>query len=105
MACQNLFQSGDQRQMLFAQSREIASDAAKGLSPRQAAKASRDFLLHFDHPDIAFGLTIVERHPEIMQEAQHLVLVVEQAIQEIARLCGFRPRLGGPVSASAGRCS
>ena len=84
MACQNLFQSGDQRQMLFAQSREIASDAAKGLSPRQAAKASRDFLLHFDHPDIAFGLTIVEWHPEIMQEAQHLVLVVEQAIQEIA---------------------
>lgn len=84
MASQSLFQSGDQRQMLFAQRREIASNAAKGLSPRQAAKVSRDFLLHFDHPDIALGLTIVERYPEIVQEAQHLVLIVEQAIQEIA---------------------
>lgn len=47
MSSQSLFQSGDHRQTLLAQSGEIASDAAKGLSARQAAQAPRDFLLHF----------------------------------------------------------
>lgn len=84
MACQSQFQSRQELSALFAHRGDGATKAAEVLRSRQATEAAGDFLLHFDHTDIALGLTIVKRHTEILQEPQNGVLVVVQAMQEIA---------------------
>src|SRR5712691_4551843 len=53
MADQGLFQSTQHIQALLAQRREIASDAAKGLSESLRAETAGDLLLDLDHPNIA----------------------------------------------------
>ena len=53
MAYQSLFQGGQHGQALLAQRREIASDAAEGLSTSRRAKTAGDLLLDLHHPDIA----------------------------------------------------
>ena len=55
MADQGLFQSSQHSQALLAQRREIAADAAEGLSTSSRAETAGDFLLDFDHPDSALG--------------------------------------------------
>src|SRR2546421_292509 len=91
MSQQGLFQSNQHRQALLAQGREIASDAAEGLSARHTAKTPRDLLLHLDHADIALGQTVVKRHGEVVQEQQHGLLVLGQAIEQIASGRLFAP--------------
>jgi hypothetical protein len=48
MVDQSLFQSSQHRQALLAQRREIAPDAAKGLSPDRRAETAGDLLLHIE---------------------------------------------------------
>src|SRR3989442_223242 len=84
MADQSLFQSGEHRQALLAQRREIASDAAKGLSPSRRAETAGDLLLDLHHADIALREAVVKRHGEGVQEGQHRVLVLAEAIEQIA---------------------
>src|SRR6266516_6591854 len=91
MADQSLFQSGQHRQTLLAQRREIAADAAEGLSTTRRAETAGDLLLDLDHPDSALGEAIVERHGEIIQEQQHRLLVLGQTIKQIARRRLFAP--------------
>lgn len=49
MAKQSGLQSRKQRQTLLAQHRQVASDAAEGLSARGRSEAAGDLLLHFAH--------------------------------------------------------
>src|SRR6266699_5076778 len=84
MADQGLFQSSQYSQALLAQRREIASDAAEGHSTRRRAEAARDLLLDLHHADIALREAVVERHGEVVQEQQHRLLVLGQAIEQIA---------------------
>ena len=51
-------QSGQQIEALFAQRRQVATDAAKELSALGRTEAARDRLLHFDHADVSLGLGI-----------------------------------------------
>ena len=53
MADQGLFQGGQHSETLLAQRREIASDAAEGLSASRRAKTAGNLLLDLHHPDIA----------------------------------------------------
>src|SRR5437660_2775436 len=85
MADQGLFQSGQHRQTLLAQRREIATDAAEGYSTSRRAETAGDLLLDLDHADITLGKTIVERHGEVVQQQQHGLLMLGQAIEQIAR--------------------
>ena len=55
MPQQSGLQSRKQRHPLLAQGRQVASDAAESRRPRQTAETARDFLLDFDHPNIALG--------------------------------------------------
>ena len=91
MADQGLFQSGQHSETLLAQRREIASDAAKGYRASRRAETAGDLLLDFDHPNITLGKAIVERHGEIVQEQQHRLLVLRQAIKQIASRRLFAP--------------
>src|SRR5712692_3713702 len=84
MTSQGLLQSRKQRESLFAQRREVASNATKGQGTIPTAKTARNFLLNFDHANIAFGLRIVKRHAEVNQESQDGILVLGQPVEQIA---------------------
>src|SRR5712691_996866 len=91
MANQSLLQGSQHSETLLAQRREIASDAAEGLSTSRRAEAAGNLLLDFDHPNIALREAVVERHGEVVQEQQHRILVLGQAIEQIARCRLFAP--------------
>ena len=77
-------QSRQQRNALFAQSGQIATNAAKGLGTSDAAEAAGDLLLHFDHPKISLGQIVVKIHAKTFQEAEKGFLVFAQSIEQIA---------------------
>src|SRR5438067_8643887 len=85
MTTQSGLQRRQQRQTLFAQGGQIATNARKSLSSNQAAEAPGDFLLHLDHAQISLGQIIVKIHPQILQEGEHGFLLFAQAIEQIAR--------------------
>src|SRR5438445_12622716 len=91
MADQGLFQSSQYSKTLLAQGREIAADAAEGHRSRRRAETAGDLLLDLDHADIALRQAIVEGHREVVQEAQHRLQVLGEAIQQIARRRLFAP--------------
>ena len=101
MTTQSGLQSRQERKPLFAQGRQIAPNAAKGLCSRQTAEAARDLLLHFDHAQIALGQIVVKIHAQIFQEAEDRLLVFAQPIEQIA--CGTL--FDAPLGARRGRRS
>ncbi len=101
MTRQSGLQSGQERKPLFAQGRQIAANAAKGLCARQTAETARDLLLHFDHAQIALGLIVVKIHAQVFQEAEDRLLVSAQAIEQVA----CRTLFDAPFAARGSRCS
>jgi len=51
-------QCRQERKPLFAQGRQIATNAAKSMGTRQTAEAAGDLLLHFEHAQIALGQVV-----------------------------------------------
>jgi len=90
MTSQGGLQSRKQVQALLAQARQIAPDAAKGSRARGGAKAARDLLLHLDHPKVTLGLIVIKRHPKVLQESQHCLLMLAQSIEQVACSALFR---------------
>ena len=84
MTGQGLLERRQERDALFAQGGEIASDATKHPRSCLLTETARDFLLDFDHANIAFGLVIIKGHSKILQESQDLLLMLGEPIQEIA---------------------
>ena len=84
MTTESGLQSRQQRQALFAQRRQIAANATKGLSSSQTAEAPGDLLLDFDHAQISLGEIIVKIHTQILQEGENRLLVFAQPIKQIA---------------------
>lgn len=50
---------------------DITPNPAKDLSPPEGMEGPGDLLLGLDHADITLGLIVVERHPEVVHEAQY----------------------------------
>ena len=63
---------------------ELGADVQERGCSVLAAPAARDLLLQFDHSDVAFGLVIVERDPEIGGESQDIVLIDVEAPEQCA---------------------
>jgi hypothetical protein len=82
-------QRRQQRQTLFAQRGQVATNARKGLSESLAAEAAGDFLLHLDHAKISLGQISVKIYPQILQEGEDSFLLFAQAIEQIARVTLF----------------
>src|SRR6266446_5454891 len=84
MTTKSGLQSRQQRQTLFAQGGQIASNAAKGLGTSEGAETAGNLLLHFDHAQIPFGQIVVKIDTKILQEAEDRFLVLAQPIKQIA---------------------
>ena len=83
MTSQALLESRQERKPLLAQRGQIAADAAKAGEPLIRAKAARDFLLDFEHAQIALGLIVVKVDPQIFQEAEDRLLVFAQPVEQV----------------------
>ena len=70
---------------LFTQCGEVGADGAEGLGTGDGTETPGGFLLEFGHTDIAFGLVVVEGHPQVGEKAQDLVGVLTQAQEKIER--------------------
>src|SRR5260370_42563218 len=61
----------------------LAAQACGRRSAAIRAEAAGDFLLDLEHAQVTFGLVVVERDRQIVEEGQHLILAQPQALQEI----------------------
>lgn len=73
--------------MLFAASGNKAEKATNGSCPFDAAERAGDFLLHFHHAQISFGLILIEWNFEIMRERQDCPSMRAQPLKEIVAFC------------------
>jgi len=74
---------------------DVAAHGAERFRAGQGSPAAGDLLLQFDHPQVAFGLVVVERHGEVDGEPQHVIAVSRQAARE--RRGGVVGQPGGGV--------
>ena len=93
MTKKGVLQGGEQIKPLFAQRRQVRAKTAKDLSSLRCAEATRDLLLHFEHPNVSLGLRIIKGDSQVVQEGEHRVLVQREAIKQIARRRLFGPPL------------
>jgi hypothetical protein len=84
MTAKSRLQSRQQRQPMFAQGEQIATNPAKGDSASQTAETAGDLLVYFDHPKISFSQIVIKTDTKLFQEAQHGFLVFAQPIEQIA---------------------
>src|SRR5215469_2485785 len=57
----------------------------KAVAPASLRKEPETFCWTRDHPHIALRLILVKRHDKPVQEGQHSLLVVDQAVKQVAR--------------------
>src|SRR6266567_3490299 len=76
---------------LLTHRRNVATNAAEGISTCGTAEAARDFLLHLHHANISLSLTVVKRNAQMMQESQHLMLIGVQTVPQTASGMTFAP--------------
>src|SRR6266516_159503 len=98
MTKQDLFQSVQQSQPLLAQRREVASNATKGGSSGDTAKAAGDLLLHFDHAQVSFSQIIVKGTAKLCKKVSTASCsLLRRSSRLRAALCLRRPltRSGG----------
>src|SRR5438067_7406832 len=103
MTSQGGLQRRQERKPLFAQGRQIATNAAKGVGPRRTAEATGDLLLHFEHAQIALGQIVVKVHPQILQKAEDGGLMFAHTVEQIAGGTLFDAPLGARWGGSSGR--
>ena len=94
MSSQSQFQGRENRSPLLTKRGKIAANAEKRFSTRQTTETTRNFLLDFDHANIALCLRVVKRNVKAFQEAQHRILVLGESVEQIAgRTLFARPPL------------
>src|SRR5262245_14518441 len=79
------------RAALLAPGGADRADAAEGIGACLAAERARHLLLDLDHAQVPFRLVIVEGHSEVVEEAQRLVLVGPEAVEEVTHRTLFAP--------------
>lgn len=70
---------------LFSESGEVAANTTEHGDPLLRSEAPRDFLLDFDHAQIALGLIVVKGDRKIEEKPQYSPLAHREAIQQITR--------------------
>src|SRR5258708_1312872 len=91
--------SREHEMALLLHRREITADAAKSGDPGHTAKGARNLLLHFWQGQVALGLVVGKRNPQVVEQRQHLLGTPKQRIQQILG----RALLGPPFARSCRR--
>jgi hypothetical protein len=60
---------------VFAGSAEVGPDVEEGFGAGVGAPAAADLLLELDHPNVTFGLVVVERNGEVGGEPEDVAAV------------------------------
>ena len=68
---------------LLAQGVEVRAEGAEGLSAREGAKAAGDLLLDFGHAHSSLSEVVSKGNPGLGHEAQHIVGVGAQPVEQI----------------------
>src|SRR6266568_6977557 len=89
MTSKSGLQRGQQRQTLFAQGGQIATNSTKRLCPSKTTETAGDLLLDLDHTKIALGEIVVKIHAQILEEGEDGFLLFAQAIEQIASVALF----------------
>ena len=61
--------------LVFARGAEVGPDIQEGVGAGVGAPAAADLLLEFDHPNVPFGLVVIERDAEVGREPQDIFAV------------------------------
>ena len=70
---------------LLVQGGKITAQSTEHLQAHLGAQAARDFLLHFEHAQVALSLIVIKRHSEIGGKGEHLPLA---HLQPMRACCG-----------------
>ena len=65
--------------------REIRAECAEGVGAIFGSESARDFLFHFNHADIAFGLIVIKGNAEIGHKGQNAGFVSLKAVKQVFR--------------------
>src|SRR5260370_506878 len=84
-------QSSQQGTSLLLHRREITADAAKSGDPSGTAKGASNLLRNFRPGQIALGLVVGKRNPQVVEQSQHLLGTPKQRIQQILGLAFLGP--------------
>src|SRR5260370_29730684 len=83
--------SSQQGTSLLVHRREITADAAKSGNPSGTTKGASNLLLNFRPAQIALGLVVGKRNPQVVEQRQHLLGTPKQRIQQILGLALLGP--------------
>ena len=64
---------------LLAEGIEVRADDGEVVGPFERAKASRDFLLYFRHPDSAFAPMVGQGNGQVRDKTQDFIGVLTQS--------------------------
>ena len=79
---------------LLMEGREVGADGREALDPGVGAEGAGDLLLELGHAHIALGLVVIEGHAQVGDEAQHLLALLAQALDEVVGRGLLDPALG-----------
>jgi hypothetical protein len=85
------FKRVEDRAALLAPGGADRANATEGVRASIGTERARDLLLDLDHAQITFRLIVVEGHGEVVEEAQRLVLVGPEPVEEVARWAQLAP--------------
>ena len=75
---------------------QVAADGAERFGAGPGAQPAADLLSEFDHADVAFGEVVVERHAQVVREAQYVGGEPAEACEGVDRgWTGAPARRGG----------
>ena len=78
---------------------QVAAQCAEGGGPGGGAQATGDLLSELDHADVTLGEVVLERNPEVGGEAEHVVAVAVEPVEQVGR----GTSTPAPVAAGVGR--
>jgi hypothetical protein len=70
---------------LLVEGGKVVTDGRESPDPCVGAEGIGDCLLGLGQAHIALGLTVVEGHAQVGDEAQHLLALLAQALDEVVR--------------------
>ena len=79
-----MFESCKQTFALLSRRREIGAHPAESLHAFSCSETARDFLLQFQHPQVALRTVVIEGNFEVGHKAQHFSFVFDKTVEQLS---------------------